>query len=126
MATETMTLTLTAPQPTAPPEDKYARRPTKQLPQSLIEGSRISDPQPWDSDKHLSFVPPAKVYSMDDLGLGGQGISPVAISEPFSLFSAEAIRQMRAEVFSEEVLEKHQYQSSFASNMIRGECPQYV
>jgi hypothetical protein len=63
---------------------------------------------------------------MADLRLGEQGISPVAISEPFPLFTEEAIRQMRREVFSETVLARHQYASSFCENMVRGMCPGYV
>ena len=109
----TMTLTGTAPQ---------------QLPRYLIEGSRVpdSDKQAFDATKHVNFVPPLKVYTMEELGLEGQGISSNAISEPFSLFTEEAIRQMRGELFSQKVLDKHQYASSFCSNMIRGHCPEYV
>ncbi len=114
------------PVPVAPPCDRIARRPTKILPQSLIEASRISDKQVFDATKHLNFTPPKKIYTMEELGLSGQGISPVAISEPFALFTEEAIRQMRGEIFSQKVLDKHQYQSSFAANLIRGECPEYV
>ena len=57
---------------------------------------------------------------MEEIGLGGHGISPVAASEPFPLFTPEAIKQFRAEIFSEPVLEDCQYASTFAKNMIRG------
>ncbi|KAK5941771.1 hypothetical protein PMZ80_005722 [Knufia obscura] len=113
-----------APVPTAPPTDRIARRPTKILPQSLIEGSRITDKQTFDAAKHVNFTPPNKIYTMEEIGLTGQGLSSTAISEPFPLFTEEAIRQMRGEVFSQTILDKHQYQSSFASNMIRGHCPE--
>ncbi|KAJ6157259.1 hypothetical protein N7497_006144 [Penicillium chrysogenum] len=45
---------------------------------------------------------------------------PVAASDPFPLFTPEAIRQMRAEIFSDPVLTNCQYASTFAKNMIRG------
>lgn len=57
---------------------------------------------------------------MKEIGLGGHGISPVAASEPFPLFTPEAIKQIRAEIFSEPVLADCQYASTFAKNMIRG------
>lgn len=120
----TMTQVRRAPQPTSSDQFKIARRPTKQLPRQLIDEARIPNQQPWDASKHVHFTPPSKIYTMGELGLEGQGISETAISEPFSLFSEEAVRQMRAEIFSEPVLENCQYASSFATNMIRGACPQ--
>ena len=57
---------------------------------------------------------------MKEIGLEGHGISPVAVSEPFSLFTTEAVKQMRAEIFSEPVLRDCQYASTFAKNMVRG------
>jgi hypothetical protein len=56
---------------------------------------------------------------MREIGLEGQGISNTAASEPFSLFSPAAIKQMRAEIFSPSVLSNCQYASTFATNMIR-------
>ncbi|KAH6664308.1 hypothetical protein EV126DRAFT_447265 [Verticillium dahliae] len=49
----------------------------------------------------------------------GRRISATAISEPFPLFTQEAIAQMRAEIFSKDSLENCQYSSSFCKNMIR-------
>ncbi|KAJ4308431.1 hypothetical protein N0V84_012103 [Fusarium piperis] len=43
---------------------------------------------------------------MKEIGLEGHSISPNACSEPFPLFSEEAIKQMGAEIFSENILEK--------------------
>lgn len=57
---------------------------------------------------------------MKEIGLEGHGISPVAASEPFSLFTPETIKQIHAEVFSEPVLADCQYSSTFARNMVRG------
>ncbi|EEU41663.1 uncharacterized protein NECHADRAFT_87606 [Fusarium vanettenii 77-13-4] len=102
------------------PATKRATRPSKKLPQSLVEGAKLTKKEPWDSEKHLAFQPPSKILSMKEIGLEGHGISPNACSEPFPLFSEEAIKQMRAEIFSETVLGKCQYASTFNANMVRG------
>lgn len=110
------------PEPPRPigPTTKKATRPTNKLPRSLIEEAQSTKRETFSSEKHLNFKHPEKVYTMKEIGLQGHGISPVAASEPFSLFTPEAIRQMRAEVFSDPVLANCQYASSFAKNMIRG------
>ena len=102
------------------PKTKKATRPSNQLPQSLIDGSRVANKETFDPRKHLNFQPPEKIHTMKDVGLEGHGISPVAASEPFPLFSEEAVKQMRAEAFSEPVLRDCQYTSTFSKNMIRG------
>ncbi|PYI35760.1 hypothetical protein BP00DRAFT_412015 [Aspergillus indologenus CBS 114.80] len=113
--------------PTAPvvigPATKKATRPSKALPQSLIDGARLNTKEPFTPEKHLAFQSPAKIYTMKDIGLEGHGISPNAVTEPFPLFTEEAIKQMRAEIFSEPVLEKCQYSSTFNKNMVRGMGP---
>ncbi|KZL81256.1 hypothetical protein CI238_11667 [Colletotrichum incanum] len=108
--------------PDAPPVIEPTR-PTNQLPESLINEARRVDRIPFDSNKHLHIADPEKIYTMQEIGLGGQGISPVAASSPFSIFTPEAIAQMRAEIFSEPVLQSCQYASDFAKNMIRGYGP---
>ena len=102
------------------PTTTKATRPTKKLPQSLIDNARQVEKETYDPKKHLNFQPPERIYTMEEIGLGGHGISPVAASEPFPLFTPEAIKQIRAEIFSEPVLEDCQYASTFAKNMIRG------
>ncbi|KAL3490256.1 hypothetical protein BJX62DRAFT_252073 [Aspergillus germanicus] len=119
--TPPLPLPITAPTVTGP-TTKKATRPTHPLPRSLIEGARIPSDEkvPFDPSVHLAYAPPSKIHKMADFGLEGAGISPNAISEPFPLFTAEAIRQMRGEVFSPEVLEHCRFSSSFCANMIRG------
>ncbi|OJD30291.1 uncharacterized protein BKCO1_6300018 [Diplodia corticola] len=116
------------PAPTPPkvtgPTTKRATRPTNKLPQSLIDGSRVEEKAPFDAEKHLVFQAPEKIYTMEEIGLRGSGISPNAVSEPFPLFSGEAIRQMRAEIFSDASIEQCQYASTFNKNMIRGMGPE--
>lgn len=75
----------------------------------------------FDPSKHLRYTPPAKVYTMAELGFSqNRGVSPIGVSEPFPLFSDEAIDQMRAEIFSDEVWSKHQYSSDLAQCQLRG------
>ncbi|KAK2761326.1 hypothetical protein FQN54_001848 [Arachnomyces sp. PD_36] len=112
-----------APPKVIGPATKRATRPTNKLPQSLIDSARIPDPVTFDHRRHLAFEPPKNIYTMKDIGLEGHGISPHAVSEPFPLFTKEAIRQMRAEVFSDQAMEHCQYSSSFTKNMIRGIGP---
>ncbi|KAL2865205.1 uncharacterized protein BJX67DRAFT_389438 [Aspergillus lucknowensis] len=124
LPTVTSTLPSTIPSTVPPtvvgPTTKRATRPTKKLPRSLIENARVEQPVPFNPNKHLIYQAPEKIHKMADFGLDGAGISPNAISEPFPLFTEEAIRQMRAEIFSEPVLAECQYASSFCTNMIRG------
>lgn len=51
------------------------------------------------------------------------GISPVAVSEPFPLFTEEAVRTMRGEVFTKEVWDSCLHSTAFANCQIRGHCP---
>jgi hypothetical protein len=71
--------------------------------------------------KHIDFVPPTKVHNMNDLKLPeGTGVSPFAVSEPFQLFTEEAVARMRAEIFSKAVLENCRYSSNLAQCQLRG------
>ncbi|OJJ42127.1 hypothetical protein ASPZODRAFT_2122771 [Penicilliopsis zonata CBS 506.65] len=102
------------------PVTKKATRPSNALPQSLIDGAKVAERQAFDPARHLTFQPPKSILTMEQIGLKGHGISPHAATDPFPLFSQEAIEQMRAEIFDERVLADCQYSSSFNKNMIRG------
>lgn len=115
-----------APPTVIGPTTKRATRPSHALPQFLIDNAKAAEKEVFDAEKHLNFQPPKSVTTMKEIGLSGHGISPVAVSEPFPLFSPEAISQIRAEIFSEPVLRDCQYSSSFAKNMIRGMGREYV
>ncbi|KAL4969852.1 uncharacterized protein BDV14DRAFT_209024 [Aspergillus stella-maris] len=117
--------TITIPRPApkvTPPKQQKAQHPTTPIPQSLLERSRLppSKKRPFNASEHLIYEPPSKIHKMADFGLEGAGISPNAISEPFPLFSEDAIAQMRSEVFSEEVMEHCRFKSDFCENMVRG------
>lgn len=105
------------------PATKKATRPSNELPQSLIQGAKIAKREAFDPAKHVNFQPPASVYTMEQIGLEGHGISPHAATEPFPLFTREAVEQMRAEIFDEKVLAECQYCSTFNKNMVRGMGP---
>lgn len=75
----------------------------------------------FDPKKHIDFKAPTKVHTMADLKLPeGTGVSPFAVSEPFQLFSPEAVQRMRAEIFRKEVWENCQYSSNLAQCQLRG------
>lgn len=58
---------------------------------------------------------------MEELGFSGsKGVSPIGVSEPFSLFSAEAVQQMRKEILNPEVRKKYEYSSDLAQCQLRG------
>ncbi|GJC92772.1 hypothetical protein ColKHC_01598 [Colletotrichum higginsianum] len=62
-------------------------------------------PETFNPDKHLAFVNDPKRLTLQDLSLPEDvGISPVACSEPFPLFTQEAIQIMRQEIFTTETL----------------------
>lgn len=109
-------------QPETPPHtpDSHSSSNISSLPQSIISDARWTVKEPFVAEKHVQFEPPRKILSMEEIGLGGKGISPVAVSEPFRLFSDSAIQQMRAEVFSEQVLGEYHSSSAFAANQVRG------
>ncbi|KAL4952958.1 hypothetical protein BDW69DRAFT_200450 [Aspergillus filifer] len=120
-STPTSTIPPPAPKVT-PPKQSKAQPPTNPLPRSLLNTVRLppSAKRPFDPSAHLVYEPPSKIHKMADFGLEGAGISPNAISEPFALFSEDAIRQMRSEIFSEDVMENCQFKSDFCENMVRG------
>ncbi|KAG4219840.1 hypothetical protein PC116_g31681, partial [Phytophthora cactorum] len=64
---------------------------------------------------------------MKELGFAEDiGISPVAVSEPFPLFTEEAVMRMRKEVLSNEVLSNCQYSSNLAQCQLRGFANKYA
>ncbi|KAL9584558.1 MAG: hypothetical protein Q9212_002049 [Teloschistes hypoglaucus] len=81
----------------------------------------------FDPKKHLQYEAPAKIHTMQDLGLPeGTGVSPVAVSEPFRLFATEAVHRMRQEVLQKEVWDNCQYSSNLAQCQLRGFASQWA
>ena len=77
----------------------------------------------FDPSRHLVGELPAKKTTMKDLGLPEDiGVSPVAVSDPFQLFTTEAIAIMRKEVFN--VPDEFKFQSNIAKCQLRGYAEQ--
>lgn len=75
----------------------------------------------FDPKEHLSFKPPSEVIMMKDLGFPeGAGVSPVAVSQPFPLFSKSAVQEMRSEIMKPQVWEECSYSSNIAACQLRG------
>ncbi|CZT11372.1 uncharacterized protein RAG0_15544 [Rhynchosporium agropyri] len=81
----------------------------------------------FDPDTHLVHNESIKTLTMDDIGLPmNNGISPVAISEPFPLFTPEAIDIMRSEIFTDEVMKNYNETSDLIPFLVRGYIPKYA
>lgn len=95
----------------------------------IIEASAIPQvnktPERFNPKKHLAFKTPEEIIRMSDIGYPEDaGVSPIAVSQPFRLFSREAVEQMRAEVFNPTVMENCAFRSNLAACQVRGYCPQ--
>ncbi|TKA75184.1 hypothetical protein B0A55_05170 [Friedmanniomyces simplex] len=81
----------------------------------------------FDPLEHLALEEPKSIVMMKDIGYSEDtGISPVAVSQPFRLFTTECIQKFRDEVLSDEVLEKCSYKSNIAALQVRGYAPKYA
>lgn len=61
---------------------------------------------------------------MEELGYSNDsGVSPIAVSNPFKLFTEEAVQLMRDEVLSDEVQNGYSYTSDIAPKQLRGYAP---
>ncbi|MCJ1307897.1 hypothetical protein MMC25_001545 [Agyrium rufum] len=81
----------------------------------------------FDPSQHLSFKAPSRVYTMDDIHLPRDtGVSTFAVSEPFPLFTTEAIKRMRSEVLTEKVFANCKYSSNLSQCQLRGFASQYA
>jgi hypothetical protein len=77
----------------------------------------------FDPNQHLAQSPDPKTYSMTDFGvISEMAISPVAISEPFPLFTEETVQAMRGEIFTKEVWDNCKWSTEFAHCQIRDYC----
>lgn len=101
------------------------KRSGRDLPERLFQMAVLNPPKlGFDPAKHLKYRAPEKIWSMEEIGLAMTGISPNAVSEPFELFTEDAIKQMRAEILSEDVLLNCQYKSNLAHCQLRGMAPE--
>ena len=64
------------------------------------------------------------MHSMESLGLPrNSGISDMAVSHPFQLFTEEAVRKMRHEALAPAVLDNHSFSSNINPLQLRGYVP---
>lgn len=78
----------------------------------------------FDPDQHLTFEEPESIVLMTDIGYSEKtGISPVAVSAPFRLFSTEAIQKFRDEALSDDALSNCSTSSNIAACHVRGFVP---
>lgn len=76
-------------------------------------------------ENHLRYEEPSYIHTMEDIGFPAtNGVSPIAVSEPFRLFSEEAVNIMREEIFEPEVQEKYSFTSDIAPKQLRGYAPE--
>lgn len=103
----------------APAMPKANFKPTIQTSmasQGGAHGTIVFDPK-----VHLNFLQPGKVIMMEDIGYPkNTGISPIAVTEPFSIFTAECVQLFRDEVLSEEVQQHCAVASNIAACQVRG------
>ena len=69
---------------------------------------------------HLCYEKPASVFTMKDLALEDEGISPIGVTAPFPLFTREGVTELRREILSPEVLDKYtvsSYLSAFQGTL---------
>lgn len=110
------------------PIKPLTHKPVFQIPPQPLAAPSIYFKSPFDPEKHLIYngVLP-KRHTMEELSFpADQGISPIAVSEPFELFSKEAVKHMRNEVLSDEVWDNCRFSSSIAACQLRGMSPKYV
>ncbi|KAK4499960.1 hypothetical protein PRZ48_008146 [Zasmidium cellare] len=85
-------------------------------------GTAVFDPK-----VHLSYKAPENTIMMEDIGFTkDSGICPIAVSEPFSLFTEECIQLFRDEVLSEEVQKNCAVESNIAACQVRGYAAKYA
>lgn len=78
----------------------------------------------FDPKEHITFEQPESILMMKDIGYREDtGVSPVAVSQPFRLFSTECIQKFRDEALSETVMQNCLHKSNLAACQIRGYAP---
>ncbi|KAK6381895.1 hypothetical protein LTR65_010935 [Meristemomyces frigidus] len=81
----------------------------------------------FDPKEHLTYEQPKSVIMMKDIGYSEDtGISPVAVSEPFRLFSTECIQKFRDEALSDQVMQSCSFKSNLAPCSVRGYATKYA
>lgn len=98
--------------------------PVSEEPGGIVGGisfkpARLPSSAVFDPVKHLAYREPPKQHTMTELHLANEGISDVAVTEPFPLFTREAIVEMRRDVLSDKVLDEYCVSSNIAKCQAR-------
>jgi hypothetical protein len=101
-------------------------RLTKPLITKSTESCDVEDAK-FDPKVHLAFEPPEQVIMMKDIGYGENvGVSPVAASQPFPLFTASAVATFRNQILQPEVMEQCRYSGTLGACYLRGYASKYA
>ncbi|KAI1178720.1 hypothetical protein F4777DRAFT_575660 [Nemania sp. FL0916] len=103
--------------------------PAKTAPSPIISNTPVLNhsQDAFTPSKHLAFKEMPKVHTMKDLGFSETtGVSHIAVSEPFNLFTEEAVMRMRQEILRPEVLDNCKYSSNLADCYLRGFATKYA
>lgn len=78
----------------------------------------------FDPARHLRYSPPSERHSFTEFGLEAKPPpSDTCITEPFNLFTAEAVRLMRRELFQPAVFDNYMHSWARAPCVVRGIAP---
>lgn len=87
----------------------------------MVLEQQVLPKEPFSAEKHLRYTPPSKIHTMEELGLADRhGVSPVAVSQPFSLFNQDAVMRFREEVLSKDVMDNCSVSSNLSHCQLRG------
>ncbi|KAF9771048.1 hypothetical protein IL306_011325 [Fusarium sp. DS 682] len=84
------------------PSNTTPLRPTNKISQDVINVAQATPAEEFDAKKHVCFEFPKRTYTMKEWGYENQGVSPIAASDPFPLFTEAAVKQVRRELLSED------------------------
>lgn len=81
--------------------------------------ARLPSSAVFDPVQHLAYHLPPKQHTMKELHLADEGISDIAVTDPFPLYTREAVVELRRDVLSDKVLNEYRVSSHLAKNQAR-------
>lgn len=96
----------------------FGNRPIIDAAERQFDGLRSLE---FDPDRHIDYQPPVSLLTWENIGFPkDHGVAPVCATQPFRLFSEEAVRQMRSEILQPDVLNCYTTGSNIAALQVRG------
>ncbi|TVY14862.1 hypothetical protein LARI1_G006696 [Lachnellula arida] len=112
--------------PVVKSSSKETQESLKRSFQKYLASEQTSSGPLFIPSKHLAYDEPKHIHTMEDIGYSAaNGVSPMAVSEPFRLFSEEAVDVMRDEIFNVEAGDEYTYASNIAPKQLRGYAPRH-